>query len=552
MPTEAIVRLPNQASMTDPSGAQLLAAADLLLDRNRPKAALALADAALRVGVRDSVAYPDAETHRIRLLALERSDGTPAEIAWAAAEAGKRLLWSNRPDEAIGLLRRAMEADPSLREAGWLFVDALTSRCFPPGAAKPDRQRLDEAIQEWDTWAAKAGQPGADGNAFAWAYLTRAILADLKSYFPSDDIWDRHWEALVYAERSLVHNMQDGHRWGFVSKYLRTLLLDELSLEANDRSYALSPGDQVVLEERVALLANAGRFSEAEAVSKELTETFGMSPWLSGALSFVAIFRNDYRRAIELLEGPLNEDFDLSWYYGMRARCYLGLDDVESARADFRKVREVIDEPVEDEMRRLAEASVALGDLSDAERLLKEGWDEAREYLFLGTDAYLRFAKGEDDAGLQQLAAAIEEAENPREVDDVIDDMRLLLKTIAVDGRDTSTVERGLAELEAGPAAEKRAKLEGEASLGRRRARRGAVGNRRTTDAPPARSWTSRSSRSCRRGLAGWRTREMISPPPTPTSVSWDRCSNRRRRSRSTVRSGEPLGASSLERTSTA
>ena len=459
MPTEAIARIANQMTMTDPSGAELVVAAGILLERNRPKAALALADAALRVGVRDSVPYPDAETHRIRLLALERSDGSPTEIASAATEAGKRLLWSNRPDEAIPLFRRAMGEAPSLREAGWLYADALTSRCFPAGAPKPDERLLTEAVQEWEAWAAKVGQPGEDENAFAWAYLTRAILADFQAYFPAEDLQDRHWDALAYSERSLVHNMQDGQRWGFVSKYLRTLQLDELSLEANDVAYALSPGDQVVLEERVALLANAGEFSDAEAVGKELRETYGMSPWLSGALSFVAIFHKDYERALELLDAPLNGGYDLRFYLGLRARCHLGLDDVESARADFRMVRDLMDEPLEDEVRMLAEASTALGDLPEAERLLKEAWDEAREYLFLGTDAYLKFAKGEDEAALLQLSRAIDISENLREVDDVIGDIRLLLKTVEADGRDLSEVKRGVAALEEGPAANRRATL---------------------------------------------------------------------------------------------
>jgi tetratricopeptide (TPR) repeat protein len=174
-----IASLSTRAQLLDPPGRLLLGAAEVLFAANRPKDALETVDRALAAGIRGPGSYPEAEGHRLRSVILERLGSSPADTAAAALEAAKRYLWEKRIGEAIGQLRRSLRLDSSREETGWLLADALVDESFPATAAMPDLDKVAEARRTWEEWGRKTGGPGAST---AWAYLTRAIIADYESF----------------------------------------------------------------------------------------------------------------------------------------------------------------------------------------------------------------------------------------------------------------------------------------------------------------------------------------------------------------------------------
>ena len=151
MPVDTIATIPRRASILDPPGALLLAAAERLLRADRPDNAVEAADAAFQMGVLGPTSFPEADAFRARSRALEKTGREARKAAVSAAvEAGKRYLWSDQTDEAIEELSRARKLDDSIAEAAWLLADALTVKSFPPAPPFPTTRSLSARDLEWE------------------------------------------------------------------------------------------------------------------------------------------------------------------------------------------------------------------------------------------------------------------------------------------------------------------------------------------------------------------------------------------------------------------
>ena len=367
LPLFDVARLGTRVSIIDPPGRLLSRAAEILLAARRPRDALKVADQALEADMRGPELHPQVEAHRVRSLALEQLAEHPVrEAATAAAMAGKLYVWNGEVIKAIGQLQRAEALDGELEDVGWLLADATLTTSLPLGRIEPDQAAVGQARQTWERWAQKMGTPRADTS---WAYLTRAMIADLETQAPGADRLAGIWEALLYVEKAIVHDGVDAQRWGYAAQYLRYANLDELAFEAAERGYRLGAGDRQVLAERLAQLVSRGRLEEAEHVAEELVTMFGNDPWVSAARAWLAIHGDRptrYSDGLGLLELPLAEGNDPSWYYEMRALCHVGMHDVGAARDDFRELLENTPPIGGTTKCRLAMASVATGDAEQA------------------------------------------------------------------------------------------------------------------------------------------------------------------------------------------
>jgi tetratricopeptide (TPR) repeat protein len=458
MATAQIARIHTQASLIDPPGRLLLAAAGHLLALDRPVPALELADEALAVGVRGAQTHPEAEVHHLRSLALERSDGPPREAATAAMQSGRLSLWNGEPDRAIAELERAVSLDDSLDEAGWLLADALLSTSLPLGETLPIQGSVSGARDRWEGWKRKIGPPRRETS---WAYLTRAIIADLMTQRPGADRAAGVWEALAYVERALVHDDVDAQRWGYAAQYLRYAGLEELAFEAVSRGYELSAGDRQVLAERLPLLANRGELDAAETAADELARTFGPDPWVMAVRAWLAMHLERFARALELLELPIAEGNNPAWYYEMRAVCHVALGDVAAARVDYQTLRTSAP-PIDGTTKcRLAVAELACGDREKAKALLRQAEGDpttwASNYLIA---AALVALTGHDPAGAERLLEdALDSAKSKVEVDDIVTYTKLHLRGLG-DDHLVMERERALARMEKELAPRRRAALE--------------------------------------------------------------------------------------------
>jgi tetratricopeptide (TPR) repeat protein len=458
LPTFEVARLGRRVALMDPPGRLLTRAAEVLLDARRPRDALLIAEQALHADQRGPELHPQAATHDVRALALEQlKDREPAEAAAAALEAGRLHAWNGNVHWAIERFERALALDDGLREVGWLLADARLTTSLPVGATLTDQPTVQRALETWEGWAAKVGPPQ---GATSWAYLTRAMIADLGTQRPEADRLAGIWDALLYVEKALLHDRVDPQRWGYAAQYLRFLHLDELAFEAADRGYELGSAERQVLAERLAQLAHRGPLDEADRLARELVTMFGNDPWVSAARAWLAIHSDRatrYVRGLELLELPIAGGNDPSWYYEMRALCHVGRRDLDAARADFREmlVRALpVDGPTKC---RLELAAVALGDATQAARWSAEAARDptSRPITRLTADAFAAFARGELDAATELLTRAATHATSVVELHDVCD--LTLLRLPLLDGDDDTLLarERAVAAVAAGPVKER-------------------------------------------------------------------------------------------------
>jgi Tetratricopeptide repeat len=459
MPVHMIATIPRRASILDPPGALLLAAAERLLRANRPDNAVEAADAAFQMGVLGPTSFPEADAFRVRSRALEKTGrGARKEAASAAVEAGKRYLWNEQIDEAIEELSRTRKLDDSIAEAAWLLADALTVKSLPSGAAVPDDELVERARSEWEK-AAKKFKPPA--GALSWAFLTRAAIADLASYAPGQDRGLGSFEAVLHVERALVHDEGEPRRWGLAARHMRACGLDNLGLEAVERGYAVGPSDSVVLSERLALLANLNRLEEAARAAEEWQALYGEDPWLNGVLAWIAYHEDRPQHALKLLEQSIALDADPTWSYGLRINSRLALGDIEGAREDSKALVER-DQPISLAAGvQIALAQATLGDRDHAREVLGETLSNATaratdsDYLF--AKFFLAMLEDDVDAGEELLREALRNAPTVRDVDTTVKEAkhRLLLTDEKGRERREAAVERAV-----GVAAARRSELE--------------------------------------------------------------------------------------------
>jgi tetratricopeptide (TPR) repeat protein len=424
-----IASLTNRISLLDPPGRLLLVAAELLFAADRPQAALTTIDKALAATIRGPGSYPEAEGYRLRSVIVEQLGTSPADAASAALEAGKRYLWEKRIDEAVRQLRRSLRFDHSRQETGWLLADALVDESFPAVAAEPDFQKVAEANRTWEEWSQTTGGPGAST---AWAYLTRAIIADYESFRVDGDRVTSLWEAVIYVERSLVHDRADEQRWAFSAKYLRTLGLKEVALESVERAYELTPSSYLVLSERMLLLSSRGSLAEAEAMAAEIVTISGEDPLVCGVRARLAFQQGRFVDALELLDLPLQQEYDLGSYYDLRALCHLAIGEVDAALDDYRSVV-AKGVPVDGVGKcQLAIASTVLGDLPAARQWLEKARRDVMSEPSLQpfTAALVALAAGEAGDAERLLRDAVDASGNTGELRNIELMLPLLLSVL--------------------------------------------------------------------------------------------------------------------------
>jgi tetratricopeptide (TPR) repeat protein len=471
LPINAVARIHKRASVMDPPGRLLIIAGDMLLKADRYEDAVDIADQALRSDLRGTELHPAAPVHRLRSRALEHAPGrSDDEAAADAVEAGKLYLWNGDLDTAIHQFKEALRLDPDREGVGWLLADAQVADSLPLGEVVPDASQLELARATWDQSAGKAGLPKGDSS---WAYLTRAIIADLASQVPGADRLEGVWEALLYVEKALVHDDVDAQRWGYAAQYLRYVHLDELAFECADRGYRIGSGDRQILAERLPRLVNVGRMAEAEEVAEHLVSMFGNDPWVSAARAWLAIHSDRPTRhaeALKLLDMPVAEGNDPSWYYEMRALCHVAIGDVDRARGDYEQLLED-SAPVDGTTKcRMSMAAIVLGKRELADHWLSEGESDPTSRLItcLSAAALIAFAAGDTRHAVSLLGRAIQHATGAIELEDIVEMTRLRLAVLDDDPATKTEREECLAGLESGPVAERARELkEGSPDPGR-------------------------------------------------------------------------------------
>jgi tetratricopeptide (TPR) repeat protein len=421
-------RLGTGATFLRVTGLLHLARARSLAQLGRTEESLQAIEDALADGIAGTDPYPEAQAFELRVGLLDKT-GQPHEAAVAALAAGQRYRGNGDNSRSLPLLKRAWNASPPIPDAGWYYADALRATSRPGGGDVPDPHLVEDAKLVWDEQAKRSGPPA---KAPAWAYRVRAGICELEASVPGSDRAADYWAALVYAEKALVLNDHDPETWGLCMRLLRGLGLNSAALECANRGFALAPGNRLVLEGRLALLADRGQYAEAEEALNRITGGDG-DPWVAGVRASLRYRQGHYEEAMAALSRPLAEGFDPGWSLDLRARCRLQQGEVAKARADLKQLLKVDSHPGWESTARRAIAHAALGDPASARQELDHGANGTPVSSNAWKAAAVAVLLASHDLPTARASAeeCLATAANIREVSDALDTWRLCLALLA-------------------------------------------------------------------------------------------------------------------------
>ncbi len=415
-----------------------------LAELGHPQEALDAADDALREGVVGDVLYSNAPVHELRA-AILGGTGRQAEALAAALKAGQQHLRNGDAARSLPLLQKAWRAEPPIPEAGWYYADALRAESWPPGSPGPDVDLVERAMRVWVDRAERFGPPEADE---AWAYGVRAQLSELAAQAADGPLGTAAWEALAYTEKALVLNQADARLWGWHSRFLSRLSMNSTAMESADCGFALDPDNQTVLRLRLRLLANAGRYADAEETLNRLPSR-DTEPYLVAVRAWLLYHRARYEEAVQTFELPLAEGYDPGWCLEHRASCFVRLGKPAAARADLQRLLEVEIHQGPVSMLRRAAALTELGRLDEAARELDQIKVDDRIDVVDLTAVWVAMYLARGDLAAARVAGEryIRDAASVSDVQDTLGNWREYLYLLADQGTDVTDATRVVDEL---------------------------------------------------------------------------------------------------------
>jgi tetratricopeptide (TPR) repeat protein len=273
-----------------------------LLQSEEPDIALAALEKALAVGVRGAGRYPERVAHRLKADVLG-SLGREEEAARAYVEAAEGFHWDGQSRMAEELLLKARELASERPDIGWELADVYLVLSYEVSDKKEKSEHIHAGIRTWDENARHA----FPADAYYWAYLTRARLAEQEASMIEAGDWRRRAElfgqAITFVERSLILKEDRALSWALLARYYREFLLQRNELAASERAMKidrLHSNDQVI-EERIIALANAHDILEAESLLEGRFDP-EHNPWSKCVLAYLRLHSGAYREAIRLAE----------------------------------------------------------------------------------------------------------------------------------------------------------------------------------------------------------------------------------------------------------
>ena len=305
--------------------------------------------------------------------------GRDALAAEALCDAIDRLNWAGETEQAVALAREATERDPHLGRARWLLADALRVAATLTEPPYVDRARLDDGIAAWES------AEGDPADVPEWALWVRASIEDGRSRLPGEDRAERLWQAVTLSERGLLLEGSSAPTYAALAGLLRQLNRWPAALQASEQALLHDEGNALALEERLTLLANTGRYEEAE----EVVDRLPPSPWLDSVRAFLLSRTGAPEQALELLQHAVAKTERPSvWQQELVAYCLRELGRREEAEREWEAIWSQRHDPAPDDRLGYAWAGWSLGNapetLAMAEPLCDDPIDRAEALRITG------------------------------------------------------------------------------------------------------------------------------------------------------------------------
>ncbi len=235
------------------------------------------------------------------------------------------------------------------------------------------------------------------------------------------ELW---WEAAAYLERAILLDEADALRWAYLGRYQRLLENESNALEATEKALGYDPEEPIVLEERLAILANVGRFDDAKEAIAKLRELEPENPWVDAVETYILLRTGEYGSALELIDDVIDIDPEEIWYHELRAQCHQVRNEPSLVEEEYRWIREQRSNPSKKAYQyAFGWAAYKLGEFDEALDIFSRILDDPAEnissvYSNLGL-CYL--ARDELTPGEESLDKGIQSATNIRQLDDLLD-----------------------------------------------------------------------------------------------------------------------------------
>ncbi|MDR4484512.1 MAG: FHIPEP family type III secretion protein [Nitrospirales bacterium] len=403
------------------SGALYLALAKAIGTTN-PTAGLAAVEQAIKLGVNGDGKYPQRAAYHVKgeiLEALQR----PLDAAEAFFQAGQYYSWENDLEAARQMYERANGLDQQLGRNYWGWADVLQRASYVSTPPYVDKDKIGQSLAIWNL-GAKVELPEGD---YYWAYLTRAIIAQQLANLPGEDRWQCYWETVTFVEQALLLNPTRTLSWVILGQMHYALGNDLNALHATETALLCDPEDVSAIEERIFLLTNLHRFSEARALLAKRTNIGPAAPSLVAAIeAHLALYEASpnaahqaYEAALASSEAAITPGATAPWVRIDRAVLLRLVGRTNEAQQAYKELWRKFDEQDVDNQLAYAWVALMIGEYDVAHNILASrsgdrisGLCNIERYL-----GFYRLLRGECVPARDHFDRAIELANSGRELD---------------------------------------------------------------------------------------------------------------------------------------
>jgi len=190
------------------------------------------------IGVLAGGNYPIRVVYAAKAEILERL-GREEEAAEEYFNAGRNFHWDQDSRAAAVLLEKARSLDPHHAPTYWSLADAYLMLSYTEENDAAKRKLLSDAVDAWNE-GMRLSRPDTNQS---WIYLTRALICEQQTTLNGVD-WKqkarRFWQCIVWVEQSLLLQNDRPLSWAMLTRYLRSLHLENHALEASSKALRLT------------------------------------------------------------------------------------------------------------------------------------------------------------------------------------------------------------------------------------------------------------------------------------------------------------------------
>ena len=274
-------------------------------------------------------------------------------------EAARRYYWEGKYAKSTQYFVNSKILNDNHRPLYWYLADSYRLLSRIEEAPYNDKSLLKLGL---DTWYAELNYGPIENQPDYWSYLVAGRLHNLWFNFEQARYKDETWKALIFTERSLVHQKERHLAWTDLGTYCNYLGLFHCGIEAHEKALSINKDDTFTIQEYTKSLLNIYRFEEALDQIAILDKSIKNSNFTMSWKGFIHYMKMDFDLAIETFQNYLEIVPEDIWSLAMLMESYALANRLEDAK----------------------KFAASVLDFSEDPRVIRRELDYARAHFFLG------------------------------------------------------------------------------------------------------------------------------------------------------------------------